>query len=64
MARTKEAETRKGSKYAMKYPKTGGPETGGVKKPRRYRPGTRVAGNCKYQKSSKLLIAKLPFQKL
>ncbi|CAL8331517.1 unnamed protein product [Arctogadus glacialis] len=36
---------------------------GGVKKPHRYRPGT-VAQIRRYQKSTELLIRKLPFQRL
>ncbi|KAF4358319.1 hypothetical protein F8388_014589 [Cannabis sativa] len=38
------------------------PTTGGVKKPHRYRPGT--VALRKYQKSTELLIRKLPFQRL
>ena len=38
---------------------------GGVKKPRRYRPGTVALREIrKYQKSTDLLIRKLPFQRL
>ena len=38
---------------------------GGVKKPRRYRPGTVALREIrKYQKSTELLIRKLPFQRL
>jgi len=41
------------------------PATGGVKKPRRYRPGTVALREIrKYQKSTELLIRKLPFQRL
>ncbi|RZR76088.1 hypothetical protein BHM03_00000710, partial [Ensete ventricosum] len=43
------------------------PTTGGVKKPHRYRPGTvalRYYEIRKYQKSTELLIRKLPFQRL
>ena len=41
------------------------PKTGGVKKPRRYRPGTKALREIrKYQKSTDLLINKLPFQRL
>ena len=37
----------------------------GVKKPRRYRPGTLALREIrKYQKSTELLIRKLPFQRL
>ena len=41
------------------------PTAGGVKKPRRYRPGTVAIREIrKYQKSTQLLIRKLPFQRL
>ncbi|CAH2076076.1 unnamed protein product [Thlaspi arvense] len=41
------------------------PTTGGVKKPHRYRPGTVALREIrKYQKSTELLIRKLPFQRL
>jgi histone H3 len=41
------------------------PSTGGVKKPHRWRPGTQALRDIrKYQKSTDLLIRKLPFQKL
>eukprot|EP00798_Chlamydomonas_sp_ICE-L_P000808 gene808-biopygen562 len=50
----------KASKYASKVP-----ATGGVKKPHRYRPGTVSLREIrKYQKSTDLLIRKLPFQRL
>lgn len=40
-------------------------DTGGVKKPHRYRPGTVALREIrKYQKSTELLIRKLPFQRL
>ena len=39
--------------------------TGGIKKPRRYKPGTIARKEIrKYQKSTELLIRKLPFQRL
>ena len=39
--------------------------TGKMRKPRRYRPGTRALRDIrKYQKSTDLLIKKLPFQRL
>lgn len=39
--------------------------TGGVKKPHRYRPGTVALREIrKYQKSTELLIRKLPFERL
>ncbi|XP_027701252.1 histone H3.3-like [Vombatus ursinus] len=41
------------------------PSTGGVKKPHRYRPGTVALYEIRrYQKSTELLIRKLPFQRL
>ncbi|KAL0187517.1 hypothetical protein M9458_014616 [Cirrhinus mrigala] len=41
------------------------PATGGVKKPHRYRPGTVALLEIRrYQKSTELLIRKLPFQRL
>jgi histone H3 len=41
------------------------PELAGVKKPRRFRPGTVALREIKkYQKSTELLIRKLPFQRL
>ena len=41
------------------------PATGGVKKPHRYSPGSvALAEIRKYQKSTELLIRKLPFQRL
>jgi len=41
------------------------PQAGGVKKPHRHRPGTVALREIrKYQKSSELLIRKLPFQRL
>ena len=45
--------------------KMGLPETGGVRKPRRFRPGTVALREIKkYQKSTDLLIRKLSFQRL
>lgn len=41
------------------------PEAGGVKKPHRFRPGTVALREIrKYQKSTNMLIRKLPFQRL
>ena len=49
-----------GSKAARKS----APAVGGVKKPHRYRPGTVALREIrKYQKSTELLIRKLPFQR-
>ena len=42
-----------------------GPKTGGIKKPSRYRPGTVALREIRrYQKSTELLIRKLPFNRL
>ena len=39
--------------------------TGGIKRPRRYRPGmVALCEICRYQKSTKLSIRKLPFNRL
>ncbi|KAL7516975.1 hypothetical protein ACHAWX_001942 [Stephanocyclus meneghinianus] len=41
------------------------PKTGGIKKPHQYRPGTVALRKIRqYQKSTDLLIRKLPFQRL
>ncbi len=41
------------------------PASGGVKKPHRYHPGTVALHKiCRYQKSTDLLIRKVPFQRL
>ncbi|XP_046884670.1 histone H3-like [Hypomesus transpacificus] len=75
MARTKQtARKSTGGKaprkqLATKAARKSAPATGGVKKPHRYRPGTvalreiRLTSiNYRYQKSTELLIRKLPFQ--
>ena len=50
---------------ATKAARASAPGTGGVKKPHRYRPGTVALREIrKYQKSTELLIRKLPFQRL
>ena len=50
---------------ATKAARKSAPATGGVKKPHRYRPGTVALREIrKYQKSTELLIRKLPFQRL
>eukprot|EP00798_Chlamydomonas_sp_ICE-L_P000653 gene652-biopygen392 len=50
---------------ATKAASKSAPATGGVKKPHRYRPGTVALCEIrKYQKSTELLIRKLPFQRL
>lgn len=71
MARTKQtARKSQGGKaprkqLATKSARKSAPATGGVKKPHRYRPGTVALREIrKYQKSTDLLIRKLPFQRL
>ena len=71
MARTKQtARKATGGKaprknLATKAARKSQPTTGGVKKPHRFRPGTVALREIrKYQKSSELLIRKLPFQRL
>jgi histone H3 len=50
---------------ATKAARKSGPASGGVKKPHRYRPGTVALREIrKYQKSTELLIRRLPFQRL
>ena len=50
---------------ATKAARKSAPTAGGVKKPHRYRPGTLALREIrKYQKSTELLIRKLPFQRL
>jgi hypothetical protein len=50
---------------ASKAARKTAPSTGGVKKPHRYRPGTVALREIrKYQKSTDLLLRKLPFQRL
>ena len=71
MARTKQTArkstggktTRKG--LATKAARKAAPATGGVKKPHRYRPGTVALRQIRrYQKSTELLIRKIPFQRV
>ena len=73
MARTKQtARKNTGAKAPRKHlaakaaRKTAQPASGGnVKRPHRYRPGTVALREIrKYQKSTDLLIRKLPFQRL
>jgi histone H3 len=71
MARTKQtARKSTGGKaprkqLATKAARKSAPTAGGVKKPHRYRPGTVALREIrKYQKSTELLIRKLPFQRL
>jgi len=71
MARTKQtARKSTGGKaprkqLATKAARKSVPAAGGVKKPHRYRPGTVALREIRrYQKSTELLIRKLPFQRL
>ncbi|GFP87083.1 histone h3.2, partial [Phtheirospermum japonicum] len=53
------------SQLATKAARKSAPATGGVKKPHRFRPRTVALREIqKYQKSTELLIRKLPFQRL
>ena len=71
MARTKQTARRStGGKaprkqLATKAARKSAPAAGGVKKPHRYRPGTFALREIRrYQKSTDLLLRKLPFQRL
>jgi histone H3 len=71
MARTKQTARKSTGgkaprkKLATKAAQKSNPSTGGVKKPHRYRPGTVALRNIRrYQKSTELLVRKLPFQRL
>lgn len=71
MARTKQtARKATGGKaprkqLATKAARKSAPARGGVKKPHRYRPGTVALRQIRrYQRSTELLIRKLPFQRL
>jgi histone H3 len=71
MARTKQtARKSTGGKaprkqLATKAARKSAPATGGVKKAKRFRPGTVALREIrKYQKNTNLLIQKLPFQRL
>jgi len=71
MARTKQtARKSTGGKaprtlLATKAARMSFPTSGGVKRPHRFRPGTLAMKEIrKYQKSTELLIRKLPFQRL
>ena len=71
MARTKQTARKSTGGYAprkqlaTKAARKSAPHTGGVKKPHRYRPGTVALREIRrYQKSTDLLIRKLPFQRL
>uniref|UniRef100_A0A1B0FPA8 Uncharacterized protein n=1 Tax=Glossina morsitans morsitans TaxID=37546 RepID=A0A1B0FPA8_GLOMM len=73
MKEIEEEENKKNGPYKGKAPRKqlatkaarkSAPVTGGVKKPHRYRPGTVALREIRrYQKSTELLICKLPFQR-
>jgi histone H3 len=72
MARTKQTarkQTTAGKaprkQVSSKAARKSAPNQGGIKKPHRYKPGTVALREIrKYQKSTELLIRKLPFQRL
>ena len=71
MARKKQVARRSSSgksprkQLATKAARKSAPQTGGVKKPRRYRPGTVALRDIRrYQNSTDMLIKKLPFGRL
>jgi histone H3 len=69
MARTKQTARKstggKAPRPACKSARKSMTPTGGVKKPHRYRPGTVALREIRrYQKSTELLIRRLPFQRL
>ena len=71
MARTKQTACKSTGRkaplfqLATKAAQRSAPASGGIKKPHRYRPGTVALRKiCHYQKSTDLLIRKLPFQRL
>jgi len=71
MARTKQTARKSTAgkaprkQLATKAARKSAPASGGVKKPHRYRPGTVALREIRrYQKSTDLLIRKLPFQRL
>ena len=73
MARTKQTARKQpfysgkspSRKVALKAARKTAPPIGGIKKPHRYRPGTVALREIRrYQKSTDLLIRKLPFQRI
>ena len=68
MARTKQTARKANTpqkQMATKAARKSANASGGVKKPHRYRPGTVALREIrKYQKSTDLLLRKLPFQRL
>ena len=65
IVKDKPNKTPRRQQLAIKAARKSAPATGGVKKPHRYRPGTVALREIRrYQKSTELLIRKLPFQRL
>jgi histone H3 len=66
IGRKKTTGARKGpGKVLTTAARKSAPATGGIKKPHRYRPGTVALREIRrYQKTTELLIRKLPFQRL
>ena len=72
MARTKQTARKSTAQkvprkqlVAQKIARKSAPTTTGIKKPHRFKPGTVALREIrKYQKSTELLIRKLPFQRL
>jgi histone H3/H4 len=66
MARKNNSNTRAALAHqAAKFNRKTAPTLGGVKKPHRYRPGTVALREIRrYQRSTELLIKKLPFQRI
>jgi histone H3 len=65
MARTKQTSRKSTGGKAPKKARKQAPSGGGIKKPHRFRPGTVALREIrKFQKSTELLIRKLPFQRL
>lgn len=65
MARTKQIPTVPRKLFVKKNKKRTAPEFGMVKRIQRFRPGTVALREIrKYQKSTELLLRKLPFQRL
>jgi histone H3 len=71
MARTKQMARKSHTPHASKHAHATGktvksaPGTGGIKRPHRWRPGTVALREIRqYQKSTQLLLRKLPFQRL
>ncbi|XP_035695285.1 histone H3-like [Branchiostoma floridae] len=63
--KAKKSPKKAAKKTPKKAARKSAPATGGVKKPHRYRPGTVALREIRrYQKSTELLIRKLPFQRL